>query len=86
MTTFEILFFYYNSYIIELPNVSNLLRPILFDDDTTVSLCGDDLDFLNDNSNITLNKIQQWTILYQLSVNANKSELLIITERPVDSN
>ena len=70
----------------ELSNVSNLLQPILFTDETTVSLCGKDFDYLNYNLNIELNKIQQWTVSNRLSINANKSELLLITKRLVDCN
>ena len=71
-------------YVNELPNVSELLQPILFADDTTVSLSHQNFTHLVNNLNLELDKIYQWSISNRLSINAEKSELLLFTKRRVE--
>ena len=63
-----------------------VLQPILFADDTTISVSDSSEESLINKINNELYKIQQWTICNRLSINANKSELLLVTKRRVDRN
>ena len=68
-------------YVNGLPNVSSLQQPILFADDTTVSVSETVRNGYSEKSwihkiNNEFYIIQQWSIYNRLSINADKSELL----------
>jgi len=64
-------------YINELPSVSMLLLSVLFADDTTVYLSGNNLKELEYIMNQELKKISNWFHLNRLSLNADKSNFMI---------
>ena len=56
-------------YVNDLANVSTILFPILFADDTNVFVNGKDLDALTVTMNIELEKIVSWLAINKLSLN-----------------
>ena len=59
-------------YLNDLPNVSKLLDPIMFADDTNLFFLYHDIQTLFDTVNNELSKIRQWFIANRLSLNAKK--------------
>ena len=72
-------------YINDLPKISDNLQTILFADDTTVSSSDVDLRFLTQTTNEELFKIEQWTILNKLTLNADKTEFLVFSNRKIQN-
>ena len=68
-------------FINDLPNVSNMFQTCLFAHDTTLSAKDKDFSVLIQNTNIELEKIQDWTISNRLSINVDKTELIIFSNR-----
>ena len=56
----------------------------LFADDTTLSIGDSDLDDLVLNTNSELEKIYEWTLQNRLTVNVDKSEIMLTTNRKYD--
>ena len=78
-----ILFIIYNN---DLPLVSDSLSTTLFADDTNFSLTHNDYDSMIPILNNELVKIHDWTLANRLTVNVNKTELLLFTNRLTQHN
>ena len=68
-------------YVNDLPLTSDLLHTQLFADDTIVSNYGHDLQDLIASTDTELDKIMNWTLTNKLTLNARKTELLLISNR-----
>ena len=68
-------------YINEISNSSNLLKFILFADDTNVFFSGKDISTLNHVVNNELEKVANWLIANQLSINLKKTNYIIFKPR-----
>ena len=68
-------------YINDLPNVSATLTPILFADDTTLSTSNSQYNLLVTDLNTQLEKIQNWTLANRLTVNVNKTIMMLCSNR-----
>ena len=73
-------------YINDFPHVSNLLKTILFADDSSFSLSGRNYETLINTLNIELDKINNWTIANKLTINVSKTQLLLFTNRYINAN
>ena len=70
-------------YINDLPKVSDILSPTLFADDTNFSFSHSNYNVMVPMLNNELTKIYDWTLANRLTINVNKTELLIFTNRNV---
>ena len=68
-------------YVNNLPAISNSLQTQLFADDTIVSISGRDMEQIKSTNNSELEKISDWTHANKLTLNANKTEVLIVSNR-----
>ena len=68
-------------YIIDLPNVSDLLRPIVFADHATLSRSGSSFEKVIDNLYGKLEKIGNWSIANKLTINTGKTDMMIFSNR-----
>ena len=71
-------------YVNDLPCASNLLEPIIFADDTTLSISDHNPSVLVSNLNSELMKVQSWCNSNRLTINAAKTEMMMFTNRNVD--
>ena len=78
-----ILFIIYNN---DLPSVSDHLSTTLFADDTNFSLNHHDYDSMIPLLNSELSKIHDWTLANMLTINVNKTELLLFSNRLTENN
>ena len=67
-------------YINDFPKISNILKCILFADDTTLSASGDDLYKLTNDFNTELLKIESWTSANRLSINLEKTHAMLFSK------
>ena len=65
-------------------NVSTLLKPILFADDTNLFYSGKDIDELCSVVSIELDKLCLWFQVNKLSLNTSKTNFMIFTNRSCD--
>ena len=72
-------------YINDLPLVSQTFKTTLFADDTTFSYSDNSFNYLILNSNAELSKIHDWTIRNRLTINVDKTEAILITNRNYES-
>ena len=70
-------------YINDLPNVSNLLHTVLFAVDTTLTYSHKDNNELVQTVNSELDKIKDWTLRNRLTMNVDKTNLLICTNKKI---
>lgn len=70
-------------YINDLPNVSKL-SPILFADDTTLSITNVNYSVLIEQTNGELRKVFSWMVANRLSVNVSKTFAILFTKRATD--
>ena len=77
-----ILFIIYNN---DLPQVSNILNTTLFADDTNFSLTHTSYSDMIPILNTELDKIYHWTLANRLTINTNKTELLLFTNKRITS-
>ena len=73
-------------YINDLPNCSDFLRPLMFADDTSLTVSGNDVVDLVSLCNEELVKFEQWSLANRLTINANKSHCLLISNRQIPGN
>ena len=71
-------------YINDMCNVSTLLKPILFADDTNLFYSGKDIDELCSVVSIELDKLCVWFQVNKLSLNTSKTNFMIFTNRSCD--
>ena len=69
-------------YVNDLPRVSRLFQTLLFADDTTLTLSHSDHRILEENVNQELDKILNWTNSNRLCINSEKSNCILINNRP----
>ena len=68
-------------YVNDLPSVSNVLSATLFADDTTLTISHPNYDELVVKANRELEPIISWTQANRLTVNVNKTEMILISNR-----
>ena len=73
-------------FINDLPNVSVLLKSILFADDTTISFSDKNYSSLISVINSELERIVSWTISNKLVINTNKTTCILTSNRKLYSN
>ena len=64
---------------------SDTLQYILFADDTSIFLSGNNLQRLVANFNIELEKIAQWLNANKLILNINKTNYMVFTNKHIDN-
>ena len=65
-------------------NVSTLLKPILFADDTNLFYSGKDIDELCSVVSMELEKLCIWFKVNKLSLNTSKTNLMVFTNKSCD--
>ena len=73
-------------YINDLPNLSDKVITTLYADDTTLTFSGPNSATLIDEVNSHLEKLRMWSNSNRLTINASKTEMLIITNRNFENN
>ena len=73
--------FLFLTFINDLPNISELFKTYLFADDTTLSISNPDSEQLTLTANSELEKLFEWTISNRLTINVNKTELILFSNR-----
>ena len=68
-------------YLNDFPNVSNLLKSILFADDSSFSVSNTNYNIMVNTLNLEIQKIYQWTTANKLSINVSKTQLLNFSNR-----
>ena len=68
-------------YINDICNVSNIFNFILFADDTTILSTHNDTKLLYEQANNELDKLQNWLRLNKLSINVNKTNYIIFSNK-----
>ena len=76
---------YFIIYNNDLPKVSNILSTTLFADDTNFSISNNCYDNMKSILNEELVKIKDWTTANRLTINTNKTELLLFSNRHVNA-
>ena len=71
-------------YINDLPSVSDNLSATLYADDTNFSLSNSDFTNIIITLNTELTSVYNWTVANRLTINVNKTELLLFTNRQSD--
>ena len=71
-------------YIKDMCNVSTLLKPILFADDTNLFYSGKDIDELCSAVSIEFDKLCRWFQVNKLSLNTSKTNFMVFTNRSYD--
>ena len=71
-------------YINDMCNVSTLLKPILFADDTNLFYSGKDIDELCSAVSIELDKLSIWFQVNKLSLNTSNTNVMVFTNRSCD--
>ena len=72
-------------FINDLPKISNSIKTTLFADDTTIASSGNDSDTLKKTTNHELAKVFEWTKSNKLTLNASKTEIMLISNRIRDN-
>ena len=68
-------------YVNDICNISDILFPILFADDTNVFVSGRDINHMMNTMNIELKKIWSWLNTNKLSLNINKTHYVIFKSK-----
>ena len=68
-------------YINDICNISNIFNFILFADDTTIVSTHKDTKLLYKQANNELDKLQNWLRLNKLSINVNKTNYIIFSNK-----
>ena len=71
-------------YINDLPNVSKLFNTILFADDTTLSLTHESYPSLVELTNTELSAINKWIVKNRLSLNVDKTFMMLFSNGSTD--
>ena len=67
-----------------MPNISNSFHATLYADDTTISVAEQNSVTLVNDTNLVLEKIDEWTTANRLTLNTSKTELILSTNRSDD--
>ena len=73
-------------YINDICNVSQILKFVLFADDTNILYSDANLNNLNIVGNIELDKLNTWFIINKLSLNVSKTNYILFGNRKVHSD
>ena len=73
-------------YINDLATTSDDLKYILFADDTTLILSDKNFSSLTQRTNSELERISQWAVMNRLTINTDKTESMIFSNRPYSLN
>ena len=73
-------------YIKDLPDISSNLNFTLSADDTTVTLSGESLSLLTSELNNELNLLNDWAIQNRLTINTDKTEFMLFSNRPTNAD
>ena len=73
-------------YINDLPKVAENLSCTLFADDTNFNISHENYENLTTDLNSELVKVHDWTVTNRLTINVNKTELMLFTNRDRDVN
>ena len=73
-------------YVNDLPNVSNMLDPIMFADDTNLFISSSNIKTLFATVNHELEKISLWFIANRLSLNVEKTKYTLFHKKSVRDN
>ena len=65
---------------------SSNLNFTLFADDTTVTLSGENLPLLTSELNNELNLLNDWAIQNRLTINTDKTEFMLFSNRPANTD
>ena len=76
-------FLFYFIHISDLSNVRSCTDPILFEDDTNLSINGKDIFVLQDVLNKELANISEWLKVNKLSLNINKTQFMVFSWRKI---
>ena len=68
-------------YLNDFPLVSNVLKAILFADDSSFSISGANYNDTVNNLNLELNGIYRWTMANKLTINVSKTQLILFSNR-----
>ena len=68
-------------YINDLPNCLKSSVPALFADDTNLSMCGATTEEIEEKLEIDLNNVHNWLLTNKLTLNAQKTEYMLIGSR-----
>ena len=68
-------------YINDIANVSDIIFPLIFADDTNVFVTGKDLNHMVDIINKELNKLTEWMNVNKLSLNVTKTNFMIFRSK-----
>ena len=71
-------------FINDLPNCSNVLKSTLYADDTTLSIAHSNFNTASNLLNTELKLVHKWTIENRLTINIDKTELMIIANRSLN--
>ena len=71
-------------YINDLPNVSRIFNTCFFADDTTFSNSDCNSDNLAQSTNSELDKVFEWTLANRLTINVEKTEIILFSNRNFD--
>jgi hypothetical protein len=66
-------------YINDIANISNLLTPILFADDSSLFISGNNLEQIINNLNSELQKVKNWVDANKLTLNIEKSYFMVFS-------
>ena len=69
-------------YVNDICNVSSMLRFVLFADDTTIFLSGDDVKEISKTLSKQLDKLNSWFAVNKLSLNVSKNNYMILAGYP----
>ena len=70
-------------FINDLPRATEFLT-LLFADDTTFQMSGNDLDLLIQNANLELEKASVWFKANKLTLNVDKTKFMLFSEKSID--
>ena len=73
-------------YINDLPKISNNFKPILFADDTNLIFYDKTILNLKDKMQTDINKLFKWLNINKLSININKTNVLLFNIRNTNEN
>ena len=65
-------------YINDLPNCLSLSIPIMYADDTHITYAGSDLNLIQSSLSHDLEKLSKWLMSNRLTLNASKTEFMLI--------
>ena len=72
-------------YINDLPNIFTNLKAILFADDLTLHVTGDDINTMIHNANADLETLYSWCLSNRLTLNADKTFYMVFTNKVYDA-